>query len=366
MAIPVMQFPDVQVPKDPNGLMSGIQAGLTMYSQLMNAKNQSRQSKAQQSLMEAQAKKAQQYQYGSPQGKGMADLQHLIDTYGEDSPQVNMYKDQLAQSMDLSQKRGNYYDTLASSMGLRYTPTTVREQAAAHMGDQGVTSENIPGQFQQMAQGQAPSYQQGEGGMPPNPEDQARAAQESGILKSALERKAIPVDVQKRQYAGDRVKVAVNMLDDFVDQGALDYTGTKGKMQLQKDKMAATLTGKVSPKYEAYLNFDSQLTAAKSDVATMMAVPADQLSRGDLGYLFDYNKFSSNPEVAKRQYNNTKKLLSSSEKVNYKTLNELAAENKRMGEMADKGQSSGAMQKIKAPNGKEYTVEELKRIAAGG
>ena len=338
MTIPVMQFPTAQ-PQSQDSLSSGLLKGLQVYSGLLKAFNmpsQMQQQKelgtanlqqkqaqtglttAQTGLAQAQTEKLGKPQFQSNIGKSMADYQNIVDTYGEDSPEAKQAYDMLNSSVIRDQAMAASRNAYAQGFGSMMSPKTVREQRINSYMQQGYSLD----QAVQLASDQAKKESIMPEGM--TPESQMQSSQ----IQSEIQKNILPTDVQKRQYAGARAGMTLDSLNNFIDQGALNYSGLAGKGKLHTDELMASLTGNVPPQLSAYRNFQGQLNVLKDEYATTLGVPADQISRGELGSLFDVNQYSTNPKAAREQLKNVSDLLGKTEDINFKNLHDLAAKNR--------------------------------------
>jgi hypothetical protein len=336
MTIPVMQFPAVQVPDEPSPLLTGLQTGLQVYSGLVNAFSVPQQMQAKQAqqqaqlgltsaqtdLAQAQAQKALMAPgMGSDVGKTVDDYHKIANTYGQDSPEAKQALDLIKSKMDQQKAITASRNAYASGFGEMMAPKTVRDQNIADYINKGYSLN----QSIQLAANQPPIAGQSEEAVPRGTEqDLTRGNQ----IESEITKTVTPGDIQKRQYAGARAVMTLDNLNQFIDQGALNYSGLAGKGQLAKDQLTASLTGQTPPQLSAYRNFQGQLNVLKDEYATALGVPADQISRGELASLFDVSQYSTNPDAAKLQLKNVKTLLDKSEEINMTSLHDLAAKNR--------------------------------------
>lgn len=344
MAIPVMPIPNVQVPNEPNPLLTGLQTGLQVYTGLMQAfampdemkaKQQQQQAQlglvgAQTNLANAQAQKlsSPSDQYQSSVGKMFADSEKVKSIYGSDSDEYKSMQDQIQAQLQKQQTMNDFYQTLNSSAPMRYATPLVKEQIVGG----GEAAGQTPEQAQYTATHGGMNIDNGGMSNPTmtaqSPQDVIRSTQGSNQIQSQIQKMTTPENILNRQYAGARAGMTLDNMNQFIDQGALNYSGMAGKAALSKDQLTSALTGNVPPQLSAYRNFQGQLNVLKDEYATALGVPADQISRGELGSLFDVSQYSTNPAAAKQQLANVKSLLDKSEDINFTSLHDLAAKNR--------------------------------------
>lgn len=340
MTIPVMQFPQVQVPNEPNPLLTGLQTGLQVYSGLMNAFSMPDQMKqkqaedqaklgltqAQTDLVNAQIAKLQSPtdQYQSSIGKTFSDLEKIKGAYGSDSDEYKSVKSQVDAQMQKQQTMNDFYSMLTSSGPIRYGATPLIKEQIVGRGEQaGQTPE------QALYTATRGGMNIGGGGMSQpimtaqSPEDMAAAQTAANQTQSEIARNIIPVDVQKRQYASARATATLENMKQFIDKGALNYNGLKGQSKLAQDTLTASLTGKVPDQLQAYRNFIAQLSSLKDDVAVGLGTPAQEFSRMGLEPMFHVTGFSNSSDAAKAQLDNIGKLLYKTEGVNLGTIQDI-------------------------------------------
>lgn len=388
MTIPVMQFPEVQVPQNPNPLVAGLQTGLQVYTGLMQAlsmpaKNKQEQlasqaklglTQAQTDLVNAQIAKLNspsEEKYQSSIGKTFADLEKIKNAYGSESDEYKSAKNQVDAQMQQAKSKGDYYKAQTAYMPMRYAPPLVKEQIIAGREAAGQSPEQA---IQQQAIQQNDTNLQNGGMMQPSNSaqlfDQTLSSQPNisyyDQIQSHIAKTITSPDIQKRIYAGARADMTLENIDQFVDQGALNYSGFIGKFNLVKDEVIAALTGKTSPQLMAYQNMQGQLNVLKDEYATALSVPADQISRGELGTLFDIDKYSTNPDAAKQQLKNVRNLLYKTEKINISSLYDVAHKNRLIAnQYEDKNSNQYEDKNSKnALNPLQVNAEDLKKLPA--
>jgi hypothetical protein len=119
----------------------------------------------------------------------------------------------------------------------------------------------------------------------------------SGIVA----KKSTPADIQKRLYAGERYKQTADQVIQNFDAGAAQYFSPQGQAQLKLDQANAAVTGKISPRLQAYRNFLQGIEQLNVQGAMLEGVPADQISRGNYAKVFDVSKFANSPQGARAQ-----------------------------------------------------------------
>lgn len=326
MTIPVMNFPVGMPPQAADPLTTGLMTGLQVYSQILKAfgapgQMESEQKQSQANLENTQARTAltqeqmnqmqqpQPYKYTSPSGESFSDYQNIVNQFGVDSPEATTFKSQMDADAKQASQRANYYETLSNSLGLRYTPTTTRELAAANMGRQGIPSENIPGEFQAMATGIPSQSSQ----HIPTQEEKQRAAEEGSMTESEVVKKGITAAQANQRLYADAFKTIEDQIDPHI-ANVVKFSGIRGKTEAEKDKLLMSMgSSKTDPAYQDYVTFmNTELPTLANEFRRQMGGQATDYEGKQMNLILNPDSWDRNPELALKQWEANKSI---SEKV---------------------------------------------------
>lgn len=160
-------------------------------------------------------------------------------------------------------------------------------------------------------------------------------------LKSAIEKQSSPANVQTRRAAEEAMEPYVNSIYELLPD-VKKYFGLGGKFRKYKDIAVG------SNDIEKLRKFQSDLQLFEEEAARLVNLPADQEARKAFKKAFDFDSWMLNPNQAERS------LKQAIEKV------------KEAGKLSTvPGYKSKSGKKIIGSDGKEYSLEELQKIAGG-
>lgn len=429
MAIPVMQFPNVQVPQDPSGLMSGIQAGLNMYTQLMNMKNQSRQSRAQQQQQEAQTALMQaqlpRTQAQTEQIKAQTSnlpTQNLLSAMrlSQQQDQLSQSRNRFGQFYQMKQfastpagaaaianddaMAGNYLEAAynaskgavqAGQLQPSSTKNSILDQIIQHSVAQSNLKTDQSGIFQPADQPKIEISPQSapqnisspngisffdQNGAPLYVEKLPTQVQEAAqhVTKSQIDsfKDASHDTFQKQTNTANILnqRKAITSLSESMDDakkhlaGYLDYIGAAKKANILASKFE-TAGGKNNPHFNDYIIMkETILPTIAGEYRKMQGGQASDNEQKMINQIVNPDSWWYNSEAALEKLNAVRdqargfsRSLSASQSDTQRKLSEISREKGDFFKMTT--QEAGNQKKIKAPNGKEYTIEELRQIA---
>lgn len=373
MTIPVMNFPSVDVPQQSDPLTTGLMTGLQVYSQLLKAfgapgqmqaeKNQSQANlegtQARTALTQEQINQLQQpkpYQYNSNPGKTFQDYQNIINQFGEDSPEAMDFKANMDQQAQQASQRANYYENLSNSLGLRYTPSTTREQAAINMGKQGIPSEQIPGQFQQMATGKSSAYP-----TPMNTEqDKNRAGEEASMLESSVIKKGTTTAQANQRLYADAFKSIQDQIDPHIEN-VVKFSGLRGKTDAEKNKILMSMgSSQTDPAYQDYVTFmNTELPTLANEFRRQMGGQATDYESKQLNLVLDPTAWDRNPDLALKQWEANKNIAERVRANAYRDQSQMARDYQNEMKAKNKSQTISNNDQKKLSNASPASSKEL-------
>jgi hypothetical protein len=163
-------------------------------------------------------------------------------------------------------------------------------------------------------------------------------------LKSAIGKQSSPANVQTRRAAEQAMQPYINSIYENLPD-IKKYFGIKGKVK----EFADNLRG--APDIAKLKQFESDLQLFKEEAARLVNLPADQEARKAFSKAFDFDTWKLNPDQAEKSLKKAIEKVREAGRASTIQGYEVKNNNQKM---------------ITGSDGRQYSIEELQKIAGGG